>query len=100
MLQTDGLLLSVCALPPCVNFGGSLLDGHAWAVIVTDFPSATCDDHSESLSILRTDRSRWATLYFPGTAVTSTTAHAVISRACRWFTISYWRFNEHRLTRE
>jgi hypothetical protein len=39
MLQTDGLSLSVCALPPCVNFGGSLLDGNAGAVIVAAFPS-------------------------------------------------------------
>jgi hypothetical protein len=39
MLQTDRLSLSVCALPPCVIFGGSLLDRFAGAVIVVAFPS-------------------------------------------------------------
>jgi hypothetical protein len=37
MLRADGLSLSLCALPPCVNFGGSLLNGLAGAVIVVVF---------------------------------------------------------------
>jgi hypothetical protein len=72
MLQTDRLSLSVCALPPCVIFGGSLIDGLAGARHCRGFSqrraSATGDKY-ESLSMRCTDRPHWETLYFPGTAI-------------------------------
>jgi hypothetical protein len=52
----------------------SLLDGYAGAVIVAAFPTdsvvpAPPATTTPSLSILRTDRSHWETICFPGTAI-------------------------------
>jgi hypothetical protein len=101
MLQTDGLLLSVCALPPCVNFGGSPPDGLASAVIVAAFPSVVpappatttpsrCLYDAQTVPIGRRYTSQEP--HFAST-------HAVVSRAGRWFTTSYWCFNKRELIR-